>query len=318
MTKNRLLLTLQYLWNETDADHKVSGVGLMKYLASRGLKPPTRNTIYKDIAELQEFGVRIEKYKGTQNWYWIDERVFSGAELQLLVDAVQAATFISRKKSTQLIEKLAVFAGRDEDEVLNRKLHTAIRPKSSNDDLLYIVNEIQYAINKKRKITFLYADYNERKKKVYRHDSQIYVVSPYSMLWNDDNYYMIGWSDSHDKVVCFRVNRIEKVSVIGDRAVRKPKGYREQDYYSQIFSMYDGLECEVKLLCTNDMMNIIVDRFGLSVKTDIMDSEHFRVTATVRLSTTFYGWICSLGGKVKLLSPQEAVDGLHELIAKID
>jgi len=317
MTNDRLLSTLEYLWKETDVRHTVSCVDIMKYLSTRGIKVPTRNTVYKDIKTLQDFGIPIEKYKGTQNRYWIDQRVFTDAELQLLTDAVQAAQFISRKRSGEILEKLAVFAGRDENELLKRKLTVGLRPKSTNENILFIVNELQHAINRHRKVTFRYMDYNEKKKKVFRHDGQLYSLSPYSMLWNGDNYYVIGWSDSHEKVVTFRVNRIDNVTVTAERAVGRPKGYRESDYYSEIFSMYDGPECDVQLLCTNDMMNVIVDRFGLGADTKVMDEDHFRADVTVRLSTTFYGWLCSLAGKVKLVSPQSAVDELQELLRKM-
>ncbi len=81
--------------------------------------------------------------------------------------------------------------------------------------------------------------------------------------------------------------------------------------------MYDGPECEVVLVCTNDMMNIIVDRFGTGVDTWVLDSEHFGVRTKVHLSNTFYGWICTLGGKIKLISPQVAVDQLHALVLNV-
>ena len=317
MLDDRKLLTLKYLWEESTEEHYVSCVDIMRYLAEQGLKAPSRATIYKDINQLQEFGIDIEQKKGTQNHYWIRDRVFSLAELQLLTDAVQAAQFISKSNSATIIDKLNMFAEPGNDQLLNRMLLVESRPKSTNERVFVIVNELQYAIANKKKVHFYYVDYSPAKKKVYRHNGQLYSVSPFSILWNGDNYYMIGWSDTHDKIACFRVDRMDKASAVEERAHAKPKRYRESDYYSQIFSMYDGPECEVVLLCQNEMMNTIIDRFGIGVNAEIMDRNRFKATVTVHLSNNFFGWLCALAGKVKLIAPQTAVDQLHELVQKV-
>lgn len=317
MLSDRLLLTLKYLWEESTAEHYVTCVDIMRYLEEHGLKAPSRTTVYKDIKQLQEFGIEIEQHKGTQNHYWVGDRVFSTAELQLLIDAVQAARFISKSNSNTIIDKLSVFSEPDNQELLNRRLLIETRPKSTNDRVFLNVNELQYAIAHRLKVQFYYVDYSSAKKKVYRHGGQRYSVSPFSILWNGDNYYMIGWSDNRELVACYRVDRMDKVSAVEEKAHAKPKDYRESDYYSQIFSMYDGMECEIVLLCQNDMMNTIIDRFGTGVNTEIVDGNSFKATVTVHLSNNFFGWLCALAGKVKLISPQTAVDQLHELVTKL-
>ena len=317
MLKERILLTLKYLWEESTADHYVTCVDIMQFLEKNGIKAPSRNTIYKDIKQLQELGIDIDQYKGTQNHYWIRDRIFTTTELQLLIDAVQAAQFISKGISNEIIDKLSVFAEPGNTELINRKLLVASRPKSTNERLFFNVNELQHAIAHKKKVRFLYVDYDPSKKKVYRHDNQVYYVSPFSMLWNGDNYYMIGWSDSHGKVACFRVDRMDRVSAVDEKAHSKPIGYKESEFYSQIFSMYDGPECEVELICINEMMNTIIDRFGSVVETEIIDEDHFKVVANVHLSNNFFGWLCALAGKIKLISPLEAIEQLHDLIQKV-
>ncbi len=225
--KNKLLLLARYLWENTDQNHTASVADIADYLEKNGAGKITRATVYNDIKTLQEFGIPVEKYKGTQNHYWISERVFSEAELQLLVDAVQAARFITRKRSSEIIDKLSRFTN-DNSEVLNRKLLLGALPKSTNENILFSVNELQYAINHKRKVTFRYVDYAPNKKKVFRHDGQLYSVSPFSILWNGDNYYMIGWSDSHGKIACFRVNRMVQTTATDILGVTKPKDYKEK------------------------------------------------------------------------------------------
>lgn len=128
--------------------------------------------------------------------------------------------------------------------------------------------------------------------------------------------YVIGYSeaDNHNKIVKFRIDRMKNLTVTDHVAMRKPKDFNIEDYFKQIFSMYDGEECEVELLCANELMKHIVDRLGEKVQTTQIDNKHFSATVTVSLSPTFYGWVFSFGGKMSLVSPKAAVDGFERML----
>ena len=78
--------------------------------------------------------------------------------------------------------------------------------------------------------------------------------------------------------------------------------------------MLDGKPCEVELLCENPLMGNIIDRFGEQVHTEVVDGTHFKVITTVDLSNNFYGWVFASAGKIKILSPAEAINGFNTLI----
>lgn len=67
------------------------------------------------------------------------------------------------------------------------RLRKAERRSSS---FIYNVDSIERAINENKKISFLYFDYDDKHKKVYRKEGKRYVVSPTYMVWNKDNYYI--------------------------------------------------------------------------------------------------------------------------------
>lgn len=313
--QNRTLLVFKYLWDNTDIEHPATIKNIIEYLSQNGYNA-TRKTVTSDINDLISFGVDIDCKRSTQNQYFLDVRVFELAEVKLLVDAVQSSRFITTKKSKQLIEKLSTFVGPHQGEILHRQLYVDTRVKANNESIYYLVDNIHTAIRQKRKVTFQYQEYGPNKDKVLKHDGYTYCFSPFALLWNDDCYYAIGFSEKHNKVAKFRVDRMVGLAITEQMAVQKPADFDVSDYFSQVFSMYEGKEQEVILKCENDLMKYIVDRFGEKVYTSATDDKHFCAKVTVSLSRTFYGWVFSFGGKMKIVAPDEAIDGFNAILSE--
>lgn len=314
-SQKRLLLTLKYLWEKTDEGHPATLKEIGEYLQQNGIET-TRKTLQADINLLTEFGIDVICNHSTQNQYHIGERVFEIPEVKLLVDAVQSARFITAKKSKTLIKKLSSFVGDPQADILKRQLYVDHRLKAENESIYFTVDLIHQAIRLKKRVTFQYYYYTPDKKKELKHNGKIYVFSPFALIWNDDSYYVIGYSDSHQKIVKFRIDRIYGMKISEKFAVRKPEDFKVSDYFSQVFSMYEGTESEITLLCENELMTYVIDRFGESVPVTPSDENHFSATVKVSLSQTFYGWVFSFGGKMKIQAPQEAVDGFQNLLQK--
>lgn len=310
---SRVLLILKYLWDNTDIEHPATIKDISDYLSENGFNA-TRKTITNDISDLKAFGVDIDYQRSTQNRYFLDVRVFELAEVKLLVDAVQSARFITTKKSKQLIEKLSTFVGPHQSEILHRQLYVDTRVKANNEGIYYLVDNIHTAIRERRKVSFQYQEYAQNKEKILKHDGYTYYFSPYALIWNDDCYYAIGFSEKHDKIAKFRVDQMVGLAITEQAAVRKPADFDVSDYFSQVFSMYEGQEQDVVLKCENDLMKHIIDRFGENVYTAPTDDKHFCAKVTVSLSQTFYGWVFSFGGKMKITAPKEAVDGFNAIL----
>lgn len=315
INKNRTLLILKYIWEHSDEEHQVTAKDILSYLDKNGINTISRR-VKADVELLRDFGFDIEIVHSTQNRYYMYGRNFELAELKLLIDAVQSAKFITNKKSKKLIEKLSVFASEHQQSELKRQLYIDKRVKTDNEGGYYSVDSIHTAIQRKKKITFKYLEFAPDKTKRKKHNGQVYVLSPYALVWNEDSYYVIGYSeaDNHNKTVKFRIDRMKNLTVTDHVAMRKPKDFNIEDYFKQIFSMYDGEECEVELLCANELMKHIVDRFGEKVQTTQIDNKHFSATVTVSLSPTFYGWVFSFGCKMKITSPKSAINGFKNIL----
>ena len=316
----RQLYILQYLYERTDENHPATNMDITEFLSSKGISVH-RQTIPADIEVLCSFGFDIITVRSRQNQYFHGSRAFELAELKMMVDAIQAARFITPSKSEQLIRKLAKLTSVHCASELNRQLYIAGRVKATNESILYTVDLLYAAITTRKQISFQYYEYSKDKKKVLKHDGQVYEFSPYDLVWCNDTYYVFGWSESHGKVIKFRVDRIYKPSIAGSDIRPIPEDYDLPAYIRRTFSMYDDYDCTVELLCDNELMKTIVDRFGEDVQTRRADGERFIATVDVSASSTFYSWVFTYAGRIKIISPasvvedykgrlQNAIDGL--------
>ena len=305
--KNRALLIFKYLMAQSDEAHQKSTQDIREYLSGFGISAGQK-TIAADVEQLQEAGYDVICNKSRQNMYFIGTRDFELPELKMLVDAVQAARFISKRKSGQLIRKLTALASPYEAKELKRQLYVEGRVKTSNEQVFYAVDLLYAAINEKKKITFQYYEYGPDKEKALKHDGQKYVFSPYDLVWSNDSYYVCGFSDSHGKTATFRVDRMHRPSITERAAVPKPPDYDIAAICRQAFMMYDAGTVTVKLCCENDMMKAIIDRFGEQVQTERSGTTHFLATVTVAPGPTFFAWIFNYAGKLRIVSPQSLAD----------
>ena len=310
---NRTLILFKYFWETTDEAHPVSLADISAHLKEHGITADPR-TLRKDIEQLVEFGVDIVKDRRVQNLYHVASRHFEAPEVKLLIDAVQSARFITPRKSKALVKRLSSFVAPGDTALLKRHLYIDSRSKATNESIYLNVDRIQTAITERKKISFCYFDYAPSKERVLRHGGQVYSVSPFAMLWNNDTYYLVGFHDHRQQIAKFRVDRIVQMEVTDETAVRKPKGFDVSEFFTQEFSMLNGKECTVTLLCENILMNSIIDRFGEDVPTQIVDENHFGVETTVNLSSNFYGWVFASGGKMKITAPQKALDGFQRML----
>lgn len=318
-TKLRLLYIYQYLLKHSDVEHPVSTPELLKYLKDEYNMDVHRTTLPGDIAMMEEAGIHFEIVKSKQNKYYYDDRPFDVPELKLLIDAVSSSKFITEKKSKELIKKLVSLTSDYNAEKLCRHITVEGRIKSENEKAFYILDCINEAIDKNCKVSFQYADYNNRKYKELRHNGEYYIVSPYALVWDGDYYYMIGYCDNREHMRHFRLDRIYRIpNVLEDQeAVPEPKGFKLADYMKKMFRMYGGEKTiNVELQCETFIMNAIVDHFGTKVQTEEIDDNHFKATVTVSPSPTFYRWVFGWNGAMKILAPEYVIEEYKAMARK--
>ena len=304
--KGRLLALRDYLYRYTDEQHPASTQDLIDEMTRQGY-PGNRKTIKDDIDVLNKFGMDIITNVSRGNSFYMASREFEIPELKLLVDAVSSSRFISAARSEQLIGKLSAMACEYEKEQIVPRIFTDDRIKSNNPHLYYVVDMLIQAIQNKKKVRFQYGEFDADKRKVLRNDGEIYVNSPYGCLWSDDFYYLVGYSEKREKVVTFRVDRIVDLEIMNEDIVPEPIGFNMSEYARTVIEMFDGELQEVELLCDNELMKSVIDKFGENINTVRVSEEQFKAIVTVSTSKTFYAWCFRFAGQMKIVSPASVV-----------
>lgn len=312
MVKSRLVVLAKMFYTLTDEEHTMTNIDILEYLMEHDA-PANEKTLRSDIRLLKELGFDIVTIVSRPNRYYQGKREFTLPELKLLIDAVCSSRFITTKKSHDLGTKLAELASDNQKKELHRNVYATNRVKNSNESIYGMVDMINEAINSHRKIKFKYREYTGDLKPILRNDGEVYELSPYALFWNEDFYYVIGWSDKHSNVSTFRADRIVNLVITDERAVKKPEDFNLDDYSRRIFEMYDGEPTEVKLEVRNDLAKYLVDRFGTDLETTPTGDDYFQVTVEVSLSPTFYAWVFRFGGEIRILSPVRAVNEITEM-----
>lgn len=312
--KLRPLYLAKILYERTDEDHYLTTAQLMKILKEEYGINSHRQTIKSDIDVLTKFGMEIEEVKSTQNRYNAFGRKFDQAELKLLIDAVESSKFITQSKSDALVEKLGTLTSNYRAQELNRNISVEGRIKPGNEKVYLIVETINEAINKRKKISFECFKYNVKKEKKLKRDEP-YIITPLHLVWNGDYYYMIGVYDYQNRLGTFRVDRINKIpAILKEDGIPAPEGFDLNQYLNTTFRMFSSQHEEVELICANELMDAIIDRFGEEVVTYAHDMESFRAVVDVAVSHVFYSWVFGFCGKVKIKRPEIVKNKYYEMV----
>lgn len=308
--KQKIPILQQLFLSETDEDHGLTLEQLIQALAQRGVTAE-RKSLYHDIETLRDCGMDIIRVRRDgRTVYFVGERDFQLPELKLLVDAVQSSKFITRHKSEQLIRKLERLTSRHQAKQLQRSVYVCGRVKTTNERIYLNVDAIHTAIAKKKKIAFRYFKYDISRKKIPQNEGKDYVVSPYALSWGEDNYYLICHYPKYDRVASFRVDRMERIQVLGEDALpsKEAAGGSELDlsqYSLRSFGMYNGPLRELEVQFRNSLADVVLDRFGESVFLSDRKDGTFVATLRVKVSPIFFGWLMNFGTDARILSPAD-------------
>lgn len=317
--KLKLLYLMQFLLTNSDEAHPVGVSQMTAELNSHGIAAE-RKSLYDDIEALRLFGLDIIQTKGKTTGYYIGSRDFELPELKLLVDSVQSSKFITQKKTLSLIKKIEGLASIYDAQLLQRQVYVRNRIKSMNESVYYNVDEISSAITDDRAIRFKYFDYTVTKERRFRKNGAWYEISPFSLMWDDENYYMLGFDSAAKMLKHYRVDKMTDISVTD--SPQEGKEYFANmsiaEYSKKVFGMFTGSEQTVRLRFDSDLVGAVIDRFGRDVLIVATDDRHFTVNVNVAVSPQFYAWLFGFGTKVEILSPDdvktEYVAHLNELL----
>ena len=312
----KLLYLMKILLEKTDAQNPMTIAEIIAALGAYDIDAE-RKSIYADMELLRRFGIEIEMQRGKKTGYYVAGRQFELPELKLLVDAVQSCRFISNKKSEELIRKLSSLTSGEQAKQLKRQVFIANRAKTINEAVYYSIDQIHYAINGNKKITFKYFDYDVSKNRIYRREGDLYQATPVTLCWNDDNYYLITFNAKYDNYVHYRVDRMSCVDVLEeDGDVLDKRKFNIADYAKRVFGMYAGETVRATLSFDNSLANVVLDHFGKDVFMVSTKEGWFDISVDVSVSPVFLAWMLQFGGNAVIKGPDSLIAAMRELIGK--
>lgn len=308
--KIKMLKLMELLRQETDEQHPLPTNEICSRLAEMGITCD-RRTLYKDIALLNDQGFEVMwRWVGKEKGYYIEDRSFSVPELKIMIDAIQAASFITEKKTSELIDKIANLGGSHRADILKGNMVCFNTRKHSNESIYYNVGYLEDAIEQQKKVIFCYFDLDESGEKVYRRDGHHYVVEPVSLVFNEDNYYIVVYSSKHDNTANYRVDRMDKVEIIDEPVSEKAIELRAEvaEYTGQAFKMYGGQPVDIVIEFDSKLIGVVYDKFGEGTK--MMRSSEDKCIATLKVQTSpvFWGWLFQFAGQMRILSPDSVIE----------
>ena len=312
-------LKLSYLTKimlaKTDDEHALTMPQIIEELEKYDVTAE-RKSIYSDFADMTDkLGIEIIKEQiGRETYYHVGAREFELAEVKLLIDAIQSSKFITQTKSRELITKIKCFVSEHQAKQLQRQVYINDRVKTMNESVYYNVDFIHTAINQNKKIRFKYFKWDISKKLVPRHNGAWFVASPWALTWDDENYYMVAFDGLDQKIKHYRVDKMMRISIEDEKRDGKEefKNFDMAEYSKATFGMYQGQKTKVKILFSNYMCGVFIDRFGKDISFRPIDEEHSELHVDVNVSPQFYGWIFSLGKDVRVVGPDEVVEQMRE------
>lgn len=317
--KLKILYLMRILLEDTDKDHILNAIELSERMEKRYSLPCNRKTIYSDVERLKSYGLKIEQVKGDKQGYYIAEREFSLPELKLLVDAVQSSKFIPRSKSEDLIRKLEQLTSRENARQLQRQVFIYNRPKAVNEMVFDSVDLIHTAMAGNRQVCFQYCEWNVKKELVPRRDGKIYEISPWSLTWADENYYLVGYDEDSGKIKHYRVDKMQKMKVSKKQRSGKEnfKHFDLAAFAKKTFGMYGGEDVPVTLQCKSSLIGVVLDRFGRDIMIIPAGDSGFRAHVVVTVSPQFFGWVTGIGNGVQIAGPEQVRSAYKKYLQKI-
>ena len=344
-------LVLQYLLKYSDENHTVSAPEIVAFLQDDCGIYAERRSIYRDIEEINKAMLIIEEeitadeaeemladedadryvvYDKSKKGFYVCRRHYEYDDIRLLAEAIYSAKFLTEKQSQNLVDVVCEFVSEYQAETIKHDAFLTDRVRTINKSVISNLSEIDRAMSKKQegkkhipeKISFKYLKYNidDLSRQAERRKGATYTVSPYALLINDGNYYLLAYSDEAQDLRTYRVDRMKDVKPTGE-AREGAEAFAAIDlksYTQRVFGMFGGQQEGVQMRFINPLLDAVVDRFGTKgVLYSKVDDNHFTVTSSVEVSDQFFSWICQFGKKAKIMMPERVVKQFTEYLDKI-
>lgn len=348
--KMKAYLVYDYLMRHSDENNIVKTKELIEYLGSFDIMAE-RRSIYSDIDEINQLILLTEGiandikeakeicqdeeertiiYDPHRKGFYVRQRHYNAGDIRMMAECVYAARFLDEKTAKKLIDVVCGHVSIYEAEKIKHRAFLTDRVKtdcttvhtnvSLINDAMSLVLDGEKHTPEKIKFKYLKRSIQNIRNRVESRHGAEYVVSPFELLINDGNYYMLAFDDKTKKLLTFRVDRMKNIKFtnIPRDGEEKFKQINMATYAKEHFGMFGGAREHVTLRFIEPLLDTIVDRFGVE---DVVysrdEGKYLKAVVSVAVSEQFYGWVAGLGRRVKIVAPGHVVDGYKAHLDKV-
>ena len=314
--KITILYLLDILKRKTDEQHPLTSSELINEIheASHHQITIERKAIYRDIQTLIDYGHDIlQTRENNRRGYYYANSDFEVAEIRLLMDAVEASSSISHKKSQQLIQKLSKLVNEHNEKDLQWQINYTSN-KSENEHILYNVDTINQAIIHKQAITFQYYDYDLNHKRIARKKS--YQGIPYALTWDQDKYYCVLYIEKYQTFSNYRLDKMDHIQAQETNHIPLP--FDTKEHLKNTMGMYKGQKTTIQLQCANNqtLISHVFEKFGKDIMVQEVTNSHFTIAVPIEISPVFYGWLFQWTPQIRIVSPIDIKEHYHTMCSQ--
>ena len=317
--KLKILYLMDVLLERTDEEHPITAKDMAQYLRGYGISVE-RKTIYDDIEALRIYGLDIRNRRGKVGGFYIANRKFQLPEVKFLMDAVQSSRFVTQKKSRELLRKLESLVVPEAAKKLREQLFIEPGNKTVNEEIYSNIQTIYEGISNNRQIRFHYYEWTLSRELKPRKNGEWYQVSPWKMIWKNENYYLLCLDENSGVLKHYRVDKMMHVEVIEKQKRNGGNIFRDFDlgkFSSGTFGMFGGMERSVRMEFENQFVGTVLDHFGRDVMLIPKDEKHFSMQAQIKVGTQFFGWLAGLSTHIRVISPDSVVNEYQIFLQEI-
>lgn len=354
--KMKPYLVMEYLMRNTDENHAAPADAIVEYLRDDLGIDAERRSIYRDIEEInkalwllenanddvtifdaeeaieddendaEKFIVYDKHLKG----FRVVRRKYELSDIRLMAECIYASRYISQSEAERLVDIIKGFVSDEQAKEIRTDALVTARQRTLNKSTLRNVSTIYDAMSKMidgdkhtpEKISFQYLKYtiDDLEKQTERRKGAKYIVSPYKLIINDGNYYLLAFDDYSHEMRTYRVDRMKSINRLGEprEGAEAFSAIDMKTYTQRTFSMFGGERERVSIRFVSSLLDTAVERFGrYNVSYSRSDDHHFVVSADVEISDQFFGWLCGFGTKAVIQFPSSVVAQYKEYLQKI-
>ena len=314
--RNAKFYILEILKEFSDKDHLLTQQDIMDKLHDIYQVDMERKTVSSNLYLLQDldYDVVIEK-KGC----YLGEREFDETEVKYLIDAIYSSKVISSENASSISKKLYSFLSKYQRNDYNYVYKTKELTRTNNKEFFYNISIITEAIKEKKKIEFIYLSYDKQGNLVDKKPGYKYIVSPYFLVNNFGNYYLLANISKYDNHSNFRLDFMKNISITDEKIIPyeniKSMGpnFDIAKHMNDHVYMFGGEIINAKVLVKEEYaITYLYDWFGKNVKLEIIDGKLY---ANIRTDDrAFVYWALQFSHLFTVISPDSIRNKIIDIL----